>query len=430
MNPRRTTPAWQPQHRRRSIPAVVTDELEVDDPISASAGEADLQVMPLDLDAEGLSQSTGTAELTTTGAPGPGPGPVTPTPGQRGEEWVWELVGFDGERYARLYVRDRRVTRSVDGSRTASFTLDVLEAARLPLLIPGQVDVMVSRGDRPLIRGPLAGANGSGITIRGGTLTYNVLGIGELLADRHVPAGTIIEALEATSMAWQLIEDSQALPFGDLGITAGALPATAARSKTWDAPTPVLTAIRELAGLDPGFEWSIDPDPSGAYIFNAYAPRMGSTGTAGRVLLEAGRNVHNASTVAVDAGPGAAPNVVTVVGANGVQVTAESPAHGITYRRRERVITMSDVDDATILGDRATAELREADPRARAVLELFPGAADANLDTLDIGDVVDVDYRVGSLVIVGPYRILEWTAAIPNGAGVEHLSVTVEPWDE
>lgn len=339
-------------------------------------------------------------------------------------EWRYELLAIGGQPLALLRPRARGLTLDLAGAGGAKYAMSITEAEVLAgVMQPGVVDLLVSEDGEPRFRGPLTGVQGSGLTPKAGSLSFAATGIDELLDDRYVSAGSEILAMEQTSMAWQLIADTQGLPNGDLGILRGATPASVARSKVWDSATPVRSAIRELAGLDGGFDWSIEPNADGRYTFDAYYPRRGS---ATAVVLDS-RNIAECSPT-WDASAGALCNYAAVTGRDGVTVVATDPPSEILYRLRQRVIVLPDADDATILGDRADAEIHDSVVRASGSLVLLPGAESANLTELGLGDVVEVDYRAGWATFSGLYRILRIEVAIPDGGGRETLTVTVEPF--
>ena len=342
----------------------------------------------------------------------------------RAPAWRYELVAHGGQPLAEITPRGRGLTLDLTAAGAARFSLSAAEAAGLrDLMQPGLCDILVSEGDTPRFRGEFTGAQGSDLTVTAGTIQFAAVGIAELLADRYIPAGREIAATEQTAMAWQLVADTQALPNGDLGILQGSLPDSIARTKQWDTATPVLSGLREIAGLDGGFEWDITPNADGRYVFDAFYPRRGF---ASGVVLDS-RNVAAASPT-WDAGAGALCNYASVTGVDGVAVVAEDTGSQIAYRRRERSIALSDADDVTILGDRAAAEVRDAVVRPSASLRMLPGADTASLAELGLGDIVTVEFDAGWARLTGDYRILRLDLAIPDGGGAETITATVEPW--
>jgi hypothetical protein len=117
-----------------------------------------------------------------------------------------------------------------------------------------------------------------------------------------------------------------------------------------------------------------------------------------------------------------------VAGTQGAEVNEEDEANQIAYRRRERAVALSDQDDATVLGDRARAELRDALPRPTSSLKLLPGADGASLDELSLGDIVEVSYRAGWVRLAGLHRITRLEVAIPDSGSADTITATVEPW--
>lgn len=363
------------------------------------------------------SESTMTAEAVRGGADPIGrPAIIDRRPP---DPWLFELVTPTGIRVAAIPGRGRKLTLARNQPGAASFDLTTLEAAQVDGLVPGAVDLLVSRYGVDRWRGPLEGATGD-LDATSSRLTFNAVGIHTILDQRFIPAGRSILATEQTQLAWQLIADTQSLPNGDLRITPGQLPDSVARSKTWDTRTPVRQAIDELAAAENGFDYEITPGGAG-YVFNAFYPRQGST--AGTAVLEWGRNIQRVGLV-MDATQVA--NSVTAVGQNQVSVHADDPASQGGYRLREHVVTAGDANDAVLLGDIARGGLVTRPPIVPR-LTLTPGAPDASLDAIGLGDVVAVSVRHGWVQLDGLYRVEQIDVTIPDQGGPERLDVTVTP---
>ena len=337
--------------------------------------------------------------------------------------WTFELVDLEGRALAAVPAKARKVTMVRDQPGAATFTLPPDVAGEFgAYLQPGAVDLVVRRNGDAIYRGPLGVGGGQLAT---GAVTFASVGMLQLLEDRLVPQGRELLALEQAQMAWQLIADTQLLPRGDLGITAGSLPDSVARSRTWDAATSVLRAITELAEADNGFDFEVTPD----LAFNVWYPRMGvdHRGDPGGVRIETGRNVRD-GRVTIDAGPGRLANEVTAASNHQVSVVAEDVESQLALRLRQRIIQVGDVDDAALMGDLARAELRRSSrPRPDLQLELIPGAPDASLDRIGLGDVVPVKVRRGWLAADGAYRVDAIDVTIPDGGGPEALTLTLTP---
>lgn len=339
--------------------------------------------------------------------------------------WLYELVSLAGVPLAELEARDRSLTLVRNDAGQATFSLTLAEAARLlPALAVGEADLRVSRDGVALFRGPILGASARPEQA-GGTVAFTAVGIWALFADRYTDAPYSILATEQTMVAWTLIANSQARVGGDLGVLAGALPASRALDVVeWQTPSTVKSAVEGLAQAPNGFDFAVTPQGTG-WRFDAFYPVQGS---ARGLVLERGRNLRAGGEVAFDAGSGRLVTDARAIGQGGVWVDAEDTAARARFRRREAVVTVdgSDASSALVLGDRAGAALvRAVRPLPR--LELVPGAPDADLDHVAIGDVVEVSIREGWLSLVGDYRV-EAIEARPDDGDPEALTLTVSPF--
>lgn len=107
-------------------------------------------------------------------------------------------------------------------------------------------------------------------------------------------------ATEQSLIAWTIFSQGQAKPFGRLGVTRGVVPTTqvsrvlvgTAAESSSPRPEYFLTgtkrgdAIRQLAGMDQGFEWDIEPDPLDPYR----ALKFNVWNDGGRTAHPAGRS--------------------------------------------------------------------------------------------------------------------------------------------
>lgn len=364
----------------------------------------------------GAPPGGGTGGTGGTGGSGGGTTPAVP-PATRGE-WLAELVSVDGVRLAAVHARGRTFTVNRNAGGTGSFTLTPDEAEDIFGLEPGAVDVLITQADTVAYRGPLDSAAGD-ISATAGSLTFTAGAPEGLLAQRIIPQGRQILATEQTRMAWQIVSDAQAGAGADLGITAGVLPDSIARSKTWDAPTDVMAALTELVQADGGFDYELTPTLTG-WVFNTRVPRGRETD----LVWELGRNIMGVGH-SVDATQ--IRNRVRAVGQNQVAVDAEDTASIARYRLREQVITLSDANNAVWLGDQARGQL-VTEPLVLPRLKLLAGAPDARWADVRCGDVVTVRYTRGWVKLDGRFRVEQITVTIPDSIdGVEQLDVVVSP---
>lgn len=335
--------------------------------------------------------------------------------------WTYEAITHTGTPLVELPMRARAVTLARNAGGSAKGTLGLLEAGDPTLadhLRLGEVDLLVSRNGRRIWRGGLEDARGELGNLTGDVELAGV-SLWALLDQRFIPAGRELLATEATEMAWQLIADAQALPNGDLGIVAGDLPASVARTRRWDTPTSVAAAVQELADLDDGFDWSLTPQQAGegdGLRWDAWWPRQG---TDAGVVLEWGRNV---TGVGFQGSAGAIRNRVTARTTQQVAVTAEALTSQGLHRLREGELSAGDLDDAGVLADLAAGGLR---PQVRLLPRLTCTPDAVTLDDLGIGDTVQVEVRHGWLQISGPMRVEQIDVTVTD-EGSEQLAVTVQ----
>lgn len=347
--------------------------------------------------------------------------PPAPPPVRTRALWVFEAIAHDGTPIAELAMRARTVTLARNAGGSARGSLGLLEAGAPELanaLRLGQVDLRVSRDDRRVWQGSLEAAQGQLESLTG-RVEFAGVSMWEILASRYVALGLEIAATEATQVAWQLISDAQAVTHGDLGIVAGDLPDSVARTRRWDTPTSVAAAVQELAELADGFDWSLTPQQAGegdGLRWDAWWPRQG---TDAGLVLEWGRNV---AGVSFQASAAAVRNRATARTSNQIGVSAEDLTSQGLLRLREAEVSAGDIDDASVLADRAAGELR---PTVQILprLTCMPGAVD--LDSLGIGDTVEVQVRHGWLQLSGPQRVEQIEISISD-EGQEQLTITVQ----
>lgn len=335
--------------------------------------------------------------------------------------WRYELVTHAGVPLCELPATGRTLTLARNAGGDAKCTLPLLVAgdpAIAPHIRHGEVDLLVSRDGRRLWRGPLMASDGT-LGTETGDMTLAGVPIWETLEHRIIPPGREILATEATQIAWTLIDDAQAGPGRALGIAAGDLPNSVARSRTWDTPTPTTQAIQELADLDDGFDWSLTPQQQGVgdgWRFDTWWPRQGDHKD---LVLEWGRNIGQVQWT-VDAIKIA--NHVTARGSNQIPVTAQDATSQGLHRVRESEVSAGDVDDATMLGDIAAGAIQPA-PVFIPRLTCLPGAV--TLDDVGIGDTVHVRVLHGWLQIDARYRIEQIDITISD-EGEEQLTIIVQ----
>lgn len=119
-----------------------------------------------------------------------------------------------------------------------------------------------------------------------GTLSISSRGFFSLLNKRFTNAPRVYSSEDAGDIAWDLIDYTQGLTYGDLGITRGVHPTTKNRDRTFRYEN-IAEAIQKLSNHDlaDGFDFEID----NSKVFNIYYPERGSYRK--NVVLERGFNI-------------------------------------------------------------------------------------------------------------------------------------------
>lgn len=121
-----------------------------------------------------------------------------------------------------------------------------------------------------------------------GSISISSKGFFSLLNRRYTDELRTYSSEDAGDIAWDLINYTQGLTYGDFGITRGVHPTTVDRDRTYRYNN-IKDAIEKMSNLNlyNGFDFEIDNDK----IFNIYNPMMGSYRR--NIKLEEGFNIKN-----------------------------------------------------------------------------------------------------------------------------------------
>ncbi len=254
--------------------------------------------------------------------------------------------------------------------------------------------------------------------------------------------------IEQATIAWNMIQATQARPGGGLGITRGTGQATGVkRTYTATAGDYIGDDITSLAQLAGGFEWQITPYGMSDLRFDVFYPQQGGPG---------GNSLPAPPPGDLPAAPAASSGVVLAWGdarissitrnvdpstfANAVYVTSSASTSGtktltpvhleasdIGSRAEGRWDTVLGTDDQTqsTLSDHATALLNQAQVVIPSyTIVFYPGAWGGPSD-IWLGDTVTVQIDSGRLQVNDSgLRVVELSFAISQD-NVEVLTLTV-----
>lgn len=314
--------------------------------------------------------------------------------------------------------KSRRFTWRVDGAADVQFSIDA-RSDEAALLLPMQTDIWAWRDTDLMFRGRYCPAQGS-LSPDVHTITLQAVDYRGLLAAMNRSVGAAGRAFTATAqgaIAWTLINESQALSGGALGITDGIGTATGtSRDRTLEPFKPIAEDIAQIGRLDAGFEWEIDA----LLALNRWYPTRGSVKS---VVLDYG-GVVSSATWQVD--PSRFANFVGVTGSEGLTaVTATSGTIATDPRGRwEAVESFPSVIEQATLTARAPALLAQTEVLdVDWTVVLTPGTWLGSAHFW-VGDTITLAVNDGPWNFSAPYRILELQVAVgENGEEVVTLGL-------
>jgi hypothetical protein len=201
----------------------------------------------------------------------------------------------------------------------------------------------------------------------------------------------VYDDVDQGAIAWDLIDYTQGLDNGSLGITLGTVASAKLRDRTYEAGQNIGGLISALGQVIDGFDWWIDPDLK----FNITAPRRGAD-LSGAVFLVYGSTVSSARRSPRAQGYANAVQAVGAPDTNGVAVWAgaentDDPAHpGVPDPRGrwESQVQYQSTATPSVLEDHALWSVTQMrSPRRDFQVTITPGRWGADV-SCDVGDVV------------------------------------------
>lgn len=225
-----------------------------------------------------------------------------------------------------------------------------------------------------------------------GTISVSSKGFFSLLEKRVTDANRVYSSDDSADIAWDLIDYTQNLTYGDFGITRGTHPATKNRDRTYRYNN-IAEAIRKMSATEvrEGFDFEVDNDK----VFNIYYPLKGSQ--RDNIILESEYNIktYNALRTFIDA----MVNQAIVVGEGydentPVEVRDTLSQYKANFFLLQEVLSEKDVSVATTLQDKGDQYLEQYK---------FPRYIFSC--TVDYEDPLFTDYQVGDRLRI---EVPEW----------------------
>ena len=145
-----------------------------------------------------------------------------------------------------------------DQVRFDLFSPDLVNYIQLDRLRAGLTECVIRRNNMPIFTGPIWDID---ISSESKDLKVSAEDISSYLKRRRIATDTKFTKKRITYITWKLIQDTQALAYGDLGITLGhdSSAPTTTLSYAKKSGQIVYDAISKLATGSTGFDWKIDP---------------------------------------------------------------------------------------------------------------------------------------------------------------------------
>jgi hypothetical protein len=221
----------------------------------------------------------------------------------------------------------------------------------LDLLNVNRSEIRVRRYDKYLFAGQVSNIEPQ-ISGDQATIAVGVSGWLDLLGQRYTGNNEVFSSVDAGAIAWDLIEDSQALTHGNLGITSGLIQTSVNRDRTYNGKN-IKDALIELSEVINGFDFEITWDKK----FNVYYPYQGMDRSAD-LRFEYKNNIKSIDV------PRDGTKMINYVIARGagqgdaqISDTEQDTASQTTYGLRQSILDYPDVIEAATLAAHANGQI-------------------------------------------------------------------------
>jgi len=333
--------------------------------------------------------------------------------------WTFRIKDSSGTLVANLVkVQKRQIKLGLNKAGEAYFTYDLKDFYDLAttvnltvksLLGVGRNTLECVRNDEIIFAGQIVNANLS-MGTENALLEVKALGWFWLLGLRYVGLTTdkSYSSIDSGSIAWDLIDTSQSETYGDLGITQGTIQTSVSRTITYIRKN-IKEAIEELSGANNGFDFEITPNK----VFNVYYPQKGtdlSTTIIFRYpgnIIKSIEEINDATDIA-----NSILGVGSGFGLEEVNVQKDDISSQSIYTKRQKIVTVKDLNNAVVVGDIAQQEVNafsQINPYFK--LKLYGGnGITPSVEDFDVGDTIrliinksfwleDQDFRIFEIYI-------------------------------
>lgn len=249
------------------------------------------------------------------------------------------------------------------------------------------------------------------VTIRG----YGFL---EMLASRYTDALKTYASTDTGAIAWDLIDTTQNLTDGDLGITQGSIETTQDRDRTYENKN-ILDALVALTEIRNGIDLEVDDSK----VFNVWGTRgVDRTNTT---VFEYGTNILSANIDQDFTKP--ANEIIALgsgVGAAQLRVTATDTGLRSINKLRQQRVAFTDVKESATLTGKAEEFLRINKQSILSIeFEQVPGTQ-PSFGSIGLGDSIQMRISRDSYEIDQAFRVYGWNVSVGQD-GRESISYEI-----
>lgn len=344
------------------------------------------------------------------------------------DDYTFELTdGFGNPLEHEALPTSIRVTQVWNGPR-------LLEAT-MPLTIPLSSALQIGRQLVTLVRhelgGPVTRFHGIlwsrtfSYTVNNPTVTISAMDPWAILDKRFTASNFTDE--DQGNIAKALVDAENAESSTRIG-TAVPFTLTKLRDRSWsDNPRPVSEALQSLTTLLDPLDIDLRPKEydGGEIVDLIISPRV-ATPAATFSLGHGEGTVDNCVTITDDLNMDPVGNYIEGVGENGVTAFKTDPTSVASYGRLTRVETWDSVSEQDTLDDHAQQVLQQyAFPLPSIKVEPRRGSGIMLWDDFEVGEVANVEARIGDVTSFVPARVTEASVEI-TASGERLTSISLE----
>jgi len=224
----------------------------------------------------------------------------------------------------------------------------------------------------------------------------------EQLLTRYTGSEVTFSGVDAGDIAWQLIDTSQSLSDGDLGITEGTIETTQNRDRTYYNQN-IAQAIINLSNVINGFDFEINT----SRVFNVYTTQ--GIDRSDSIILEYGVNVSDMRITEDFSKP---VNKAIILGGSGnpsvaLRVERDDAVLQGQYKLREGLSNELTVSETATLEESGDAMIRKY---GISLMKISMGIVRKSPTIADfaLGDIIRLKVKSGIYDIDQSFRIFEW----------------------